>query len=290
MAKLTLNNIATIDTSMLAVVNNNNDLIEAAFEKTLSRDGTAPNQMEANLDLNSHRIVNLAEPLNPNDACRLQDLNDVLALGTGPTGPAGPTGATGPTGPEGPQGPTGPTGPAGAGDVTGQAVSVDNEIAQFSGTSGKVIKRGPLLSTLQTKLGTTTNDSASAGEIGEYLESVVTSPITLTHNTAANVTSLSLTAGDWDVSSMVEFAPEATTLVAYLEASLGTTTGTRNTTVPNRSAASFPSTTLGNPYTIVVQTKRISLAFTTTLYLVQYTNFSTNALYARGAITARRVR
>src|SRR6187402_3290025 len=73
----------------------------------------------------------------------------------GPTGPQGPagddgadgatgaTGATGPTGPTGPQGPQGDPGPAGSGsgDVTGQASSVDSEIALFSGTTGKIIKR-----------------------------------------------------------------------------------------------------------------------------------------------------
>src|SRR6187402_1448514 len=62
---------------------------------------------------------------------------------TGATGPAGPTGPQGPAGPTGPQGPQGDPGPAGSGsgDVTGQASSVDSEIALFSGTTGKIIKR-----------------------------------------------------------------------------------------------------------------------------------------------------
>lgn len=36
----------------------NNTAIEEAFENTLSRDGTGPNQMEANLDMNNNTIVN----------------------------------------------------------------------------------------------------------------------------------------------------------------------------------------------------------------------------------------
>lgn len=36
--------------------------IEAGFENTLSRDGTGPNEMEANLDMNGHRILNLPAP------------------------------------------------------------------------------------------------------------------------------------------------------------------------------------------------------------------------------------
>src|SRR5690349_16625741 len=49
--------------------------------------------------------------------------------------------------------------------------------------------------------GTATNDDAAAGKIGEYIESEVLSgsAVSLTTNTAANITSISLTAGDWDV-------------------------------------------------------------------------------------------
>lgn len=36
--------------------------IEAALDNTLSRDGTGPNEMEANLDMNGHRILNLPAP------------------------------------------------------------------------------------------------------------------------------------------------------------------------------------------------------------------------------------
>ena len=42
-----------------AVINANNAAIEAAFDNTLSRDGSTPNQMEASFDMNSNRILNL---------------------------------------------------------------------------------------------------------------------------------------------------------------------------------------------------------------------------------------
>ena len=38
------------------------DTIEAAFDNTLSRDGSVPNSMEATLDMNSNRIINLPVP------------------------------------------------------------------------------------------------------------------------------------------------------------------------------------------------------------------------------------
>lgn len=72
---------------------------------------------------------------------------------TGPQGAAGPQGATGATGTQGPQGAAGGTGPQGAtgpqgpqgpgvGDVVGPASSVNNNIAVFSGTTGKLIADG----------------------------------------------------------------------------------------------------------------------------------------------------
>lgn len=59
--------------------NANAERIEDAFQNTLSRDGSAPNSMGAELDMDSNRIVNLGEPVDLTDAVRLQDLNDAVA-------------------------------------------------------------------------------------------------------------------------------------------------------------------------------------------------------------------
>ena len=55
MAKLTLADLASLtnQTSAIALINANNALIETALENTLSRDGTTPNTMGADLDMNS---------------------------------------------------------------------------------------------------------------------------------------------------------------------------------------------------------------------------------------------
>jgi hypothetical protein len=58
MAKLTLNTIGSRYGSIDAL-NDNSDLIEAAFENTLSRDGTGPNNMLANLDMDDNSILNI---------------------------------------------------------------------------------------------------------------------------------------------------------------------------------------------------------------------------------------
>lgn len=78
MAKITLNTIGSRYGSIDAL-NANFDAIEAAFENTLSRDGTGPNNLEANLDANSQRIINLANGINNQDAVTVAQVNGIVA-------------------------------------------------------------------------------------------------------------------------------------------------------------------------------------------------------------------
>ena len=86
MAKLTLTDIASTQaTSLVATINANYALIEAAIENTLSRDGTGPNSMEGSLDMNSERIINLPEPVSSTEPIRkaewdpyIEAMNDTL--------------------------------------------------------------------------------------------------------------------------------------------------------------------------------------------------------------------
>ena len=62
MAKLTLTDLtqlASNETSAVSAINANNTLIEAALENTLSRDGTTPNTMSADIDLNGNDLLNV---------------------------------------------------------------------------------------------------------------------------------------------------------------------------------------------------------------------------------------
>lgn len=81
MAKLVLNDI-TAGYNVATRYNDNNEAIEAAVENTLSRDGTAPNDMGADLNMGGFRITNVGPPINPTDAVSLQDLVDATGGGT----------------------------------------------------------------------------------------------------------------------------------------------------------------------------------------------------------------
>jgi len=141
--------------------------------------------------------------------------------------------------------------------------------------------------------GTATNDNASSGNIGEYVESAVAqgSAVSLTTNVAANITSISLGAGDWDVTSTVIFLLGASTSITALIGNISTTSATLSADVKPffiyRCAAFVPgNTTMGGPTGSV----RLSLSGTTTVYLVAVAAFTVSTASAYGTISARRVR
>jgi len=62
MAKLTtsdLTNISGAETAAITTINNNFAAVETAMENTLSRDGTSPNTMSADLDMNDNDLLNV---------------------------------------------------------------------------------------------------------------------------------------------------------------------------------------------------------------------------------------
>lgn len=82
MAKISLITVDSLENQTTAVqaLNENFGLIAAALENTFSRDGTVPNTMSADVDVNSRRIINLATPIGGSDAARLSDIADALAV------------------------------------------------------------------------------------------------------------------------------------------------------------------------------------------------------------------
>lgn len=104
MAKVTLSSLASLqnEASAIAAINANFTAIAEYIERSLSRDGTSPNTMTFVLDMNSHRITNLAEPSVATDGAT-KDYVDQVA-GAGVEGPAGTNGSNGTDGTDGEDG------------------------------------------------------------------------------------------------------------------------------------------------------------------------------------------
>lgn len=136
---------------------------------------------------------------------------------------------------------------------------------------------------------TATNDNASAGQLGEYISSTVLvgSSISLSNATAKTITSISLTAGDWEVSGSASTNNSGSATSSFF-AGISTT----DNTLPDAAYCwnAGGSATLGTEAGGAVATIRASLSGTTTYYLVGRATFSSGTQSGCGHIHARRVR
>ncbi len=80
MAKATVQTISSLQAESQAIqkINTNFATLAAAIEKTLSRDGTVPNAMTANFDMNGRRILNLPVPTSPTEPARHGDIQQYV--------------------------------------------------------------------------------------------------------------------------------------------------------------------------------------------------------------------
>lgn len=142
--------------------------------------------------------------------------------------------------------------------------------------------------------GTATNDSPAAGYIGEVIESTVSTYANLTTNDDYNnVTSISLTAGDWWVSGTVSMQLNGATVpqeayAVVLDASNGNQTGAVNG--KNTIQADAGAISAARIISISVKPFRVSVASTTTWYLKGRLNRTTGTPQAIGHISAVRIR
>jgi len=164
----------------------------------------------------------------------------------------------------------------------------------FGGTA-----TGSLTSGVVTGL-TTSLDTYTQGFVGEWQKSSVAlaSAVTPVTNTAVTITSVQLTAGDWDVSGCINLNLTSCSLTSVKG---GISSATNNITTPTGSFdtfVSFVSTSVATAQTtstidLSLATKpcRVALTTSATLYLVVLATFTgAGSLKAYGTIEARRVR
>lgn len=141
-----------------------------------------------------------------------------------------------------------------------------------------------------TITGVTNASNAGAGIVGEYVSSIVTSgsALPMTSGVPLNVTSITLSAGDWDVSGNVFTSPEAGTLTSSFQGAVSTASATFPGAAA--SAITYPAAVAGAFLGLACGTTRINVSAPTTVYLVAAAVFSAGTLAAYGVINARRMR
>jgi hypothetical protein len=137
-------------------------------------------------------------------------------------------------------------------------------------------------------VGTTAANNANAGSVGEFPTPTNLTGVSLSSGVAATVASISLTAGDYDVSGTAVFIPAGTTLIASENVGISTTAGSLG------ALGAYTSFNFNHPVgsadTISTPVVRINVSVTTTVYCTVNSMFSTSTATASGFIRARRVR
>lgn len=160
-------------------------------------------------------------------------------------------------------------------------------ISDETGTGALVFGTSPTITTPNI-VGTATNNNAAAGSVGEFPSPTNLTGVALTTSTAVNVASISLTAGDWDVSGVFTSVNTGGTVQA-IAVGLNTTTGTLPAANTGASNVMSGISSGGSP-TLSTPMLRVSVASTTTVFLVGSLTFVTGTATGSGFIRARRVR
>jgi hypothetical protein len=189
-----------------------------------------------------------------------------------------------------------------SGSVTGGDLSLVGGDAYSSGNNngGNVVIAGGALNgsglpgIVKIK-GTINNDAASAGDVGEEVNSVVSTYTNYTTTaTYQNITSITLTAGDWDLSAFFTYNSNAATITAASNAEfvVSTTTASASGATEGVNRSYVPQAALlgTSKFSDSIAPYRVSIASSTTYYLNTQATFTVGNPQFVGSIRARRIR
>lgn len=170
-------------------------------------------------------------------------------------------------------------------------------ILSVSNNSGSVVYMQVIQSTGNIYHGDNNNlvgcintSDATAGNLGEYKARVVASgsAVSLTTANTANVDSITLTAGDWDVTGIAKFSLTGATTTDFKAGFSFTSATMGNDTMFIQKPFNFSGLT--STYADGLPVVRISVASSTKVYFVAQSTFTLGTVSAYGNIRARRVR
>lgn len=136
--------------------------------------------------------------------------------------------------------------------------------------------------------GFTDGTDASTGNVGEFPTPTNLTGVSLTTGTAANASSISLTAGTWDVQCTALFAPASTTTATSFGVGISTTSATFGANGTYSSYVTSMAANTGNP-SLNSPISHIKVTSTTTVYCVSNANFATSTMTVSGYLRAIRV-
>lgn len=138
-------------------------------------------------------------------------------------------------------------------------------------------------------IGWRTNTAPAAGFIGEQVRSFIGTgaAVVLSDSTNANLTSISLTAGIWDVSLNAGFTGSPTGTQVF--AGISTVSATPNADIGDSGASTPTVPTAGSNNFVTIPQYRMSFSSTTTVYAVVRVAFTAGAVSAFGRLSAVRV-
>ena len=180
--------------------------------------------------------------------------------------------------------------------ITPSSANLAGALTDETGSGANVFATTPSITTPNITnpniIGTTAIGNAAAGSVGEYVTNGINqgSAIGTTTGVTNNVVTISLTAGDWDISGSVGFIPAATTSITQYIGSWSTTSATLGG-LGQQIFVSTPAQVWGaNASYISLPQCRLNISSTTTVYLVANSTFTVSTMGIFGNISARRVR
>jgi hypothetical protein len=176
-----------------------------------------------------------------------------------------------------------------AGDIVSQRV-IRLELQGFENAAEGNFKAQVVPITPSTTLGivgTATADNANAGAVGEFVSNTQLAG-SLATGVPASVTSVLLSAGDWDVSAVVAFLPAGSTTIGSQAVGISLVVNTFGGFGSQANIQGF--TAVGAGCAIPSPIVRVNVAVPTTVYITAEAIFSGGTCGVQGFISARRVR
>lgn len=162
----------------------------------------------------------------------------------------------------------------------------------LAGPNGQGVGINGTIGTAGQLRGTQTNDNACAGCVGEIIESSVpNNTVSMTTSTITNLTTVSLTPGDWDCRGTGSYLPAGGTTVSGLTTALNTVSVTLPTSASTGSRVdTYTTFTVGTAEAQFAGIMRVNIAVATTVYLIAFAQFAVSTFTGGGYLGCRRMR